>query len=183
MSWKTSNTFFSKLAFYHFDLWNAIPRHRIELLRQFFCRILFVLPSTRCHYHLEMMFSNFVYGFSNLIKFLQIWSKISLKFARNFPDFGSQYFKIILKGFQRSCIFFFFSIFWRNFKLSFQRSYPPSHPATFFNILQKNFINIDSKYGRIFHRFCNFFFQFCRTLRKFSLKGFIYFFKFAEHFL
>ncbi len=33
---KTLNAFFSKPAFCNSDLWNAIPRRRIELLRQFF---------------------------------------------------------------------------------------------------------------------------------------------------
>ncbi len=37
---RITNAFFLKLAFCNFDLWNAIPRRRIELLRQFFFRIL-----------------------------------------------------------------------------------------------------------------------------------------------
>ncbi len=46
---KTYNTFFLKLAFCNFDLWNGITRHRIELLRQFFVQntlysLLHVMP-------------------------------------------------------------------------------------------------------------------------------------------
>ncbi len=45
----TLNPFFSKLTFRKFDFWNAIPLHRIELLRQFFFQntprsLLYALP-------------------------------------------------------------------------------------------------------------------------------------------
>ncbi len=71
---KTLNTFFSKLAFCNFDLWNTIPRYRIDILRHFFFffRIVLGLSSMRWHENLEITFSNFVYVFSYRITFIEI---------------------------------------------------------------------------------------------------------------
>ncbi len=56
--WVHFKKFFSKLAFCNFDLWNAIPRNRIEVRRPFLFRILFILSSMRCYGNLKITLSD-----------------------------------------------------------------------------------------------------------------------------
>ncbi len=99
-------THFLKLVICKFDLWNAITRHRIELLRQFFFKILLIVSSVRCHdqvFRLCVWFLSSHHNSTNL-KFVRMLSW----FSKNYPKFYSDFYFLDTSYFFKN----YFKIHW-----------------------------------------------------------------------